>query len=83
MKALFNVLNYTYDEVRDLSEKQINAAFRAADDSNKWPICNRFNATERAIRRLRNLRKQGMQLAAGYEYCVAMEREISEIVNNF
>ena len=31
----------------------INKAFRAADESHLWPINNRFDATERAIRAVR------------------------------
>ena len=80
-KVKFNALSYTFEEVRDLSISEINAAFRAVDDSSKWPICGRFNATERAIRRLRKYRRQGMEINPGYEYCLTLEREISEIVN--
>jgi len=59
--------------------RAINKLFRAQDDSYLWPICDQFNATNRAIRRIR---KQGYALA-GLEYCLAIETEISEIVNNF
>lgn len=57
--------------------RQINAHFRANDESHLWPICNKFNATERAIRRLR--RAGGFY--GGPCYFLALDREISLIVN--
>ena len=59
--------------------RAINKLFRAQDNSYLWPICDQFNATERAIKKIR---KQGFALA-GLEYCLALETEITEIVNNF
>jgi hypothetical protein len=55
----------------------INRAFRAADESHLYPINGAFNATERAIRRVRRL---GF-VTGGYEYCAVLESVISEIVN--
>ena len=68
--------------VCEMSIRQINKYFREHDDSHLWPICGRFNATERAIRRLRKYRRQGMEIYPGYEYYLSLEREISEIVND-
>lgn len=68
--------------VNEMSIRQINAYFRENDDSNKWPICGRFNATERAIRKLRKKRAQGLEVNSGLEYYLALEREISDIVND-
>ena len=65
----------------DLSIRQINKLFRAGDESHKWPVCGRFNVTERAIRRLRKLRRQGLELNSGPEYADALDKEISQIVN--
>lgn len=59
------------------SIRQINAYFRAHDESHKWPICNRFDATERAIRRLR---RTGLY-NGGLEYWYALDAEISTIIN--
>ena len=73
----------TYDEINDMSVRQINAYFRSVDDSHLWPVCGRFNATERAIRRLRRRIRQGLEVNAGLEYYFALEKEISEIVNNY
>lgn len=64
-----------------MSVRQINAYFRKHDDSHLWPICGRFNATERAIRRIRRYRRDGMEVCSGLEYYLTLEREISEIVN--
>lgn len=33
--------------------RKINKKMRNKDDSNLWPILGRFNATERAIRRVK------------------------------
>ena len=59
------------------SIRTINAYFRTNDESHKWPINNRFNATERAIRRLQKLRTY----TGGVEYFHALDAEISKIVN--
>jgi len=68
-------------EINELSKKQINALFRKEDDSNLWPICGRFNATERAIRKLRRLEKEGLEVNSGLEYYLSLKDLISEIVN--
>lgn len=65
------------EQIENGTTRQINAYFRAKDDSHKWPICNKFNATERAIRRLRKLQ----HYTGGYDYFVALDNEISIIVN--
>ena len=67
--------------VNEMSIRQINAYFRENDESHLWPICGRFNATERAIRRIRRLRQQGLCVYPGLEYYQTLEREISDIVN--
>ena len=64
--------------VNDMSRRQINAYFRQHDDSHLYPVCGRFNATERAIRRTR---RNGFAPHGGLEYYLAVEREITEIVN--
>ena len=58
-----------YQEINDMSARQINKLFRANDESDKWPICGRFNVTERAINRIRKRIRQGL--------------EISDRVNNY
>ena len=66
------------EQIENGSIRVINAYFRANDESHKWPICNKFDATERAIRRLR---KTGMY-NGGLEYFNALDAELSNIVNN-
>lgn len=72
---------YEPKNVNEMSVRQINAYLRKNDDSHLWPVCGRFNATERAIRRVRRLRKQGLDIYDGLEYYLTVEREICEIVN--
>ena len=69
------------ENVCDMSIAQINAYARKHDDSHLWPICGRFNVTERAIRRLRRERRKGLEVNAGLEYYLCLENVISEIVN--
>lgn len=66
-------------EIENGTTRQINAYFRANDESHKWPILNKFNTTERAIRRLR---KTGMY-NGGLEYFMALDAEISQIVSDY
>jgi hypothetical protein len=58
---------------------RVNRAMRALDDSSSWPILGRFNATERAIRRVR-------AVADGLDgldsYVRAVDAEIGRIVND-
>lgn len=65
------------ETIQNGSIRTINAYYRANDCSHQWPICNKFNVTERAIRRLR----KEQYYTGGYEYFVALENEISRIVN--
>lgn len=56
---------------------RVNAAMRALDDSSAWPISGRFNATDRAISRVRRL--DGFDGLDGYVRRV--DEEIGTIVN--
>ena len=66
-------------DVSDMTIRQINRLFRQHDTSMLWPICGRFNATERAIRRLQ--RTAEYTYTDGLEYALALDAEISRIVN--
>lgn len=68
--------------IADMTNREINAYFRSIDDSHLWPICGKFNATNRAIRRLQKYQREGMVINPGLEYYFALEREISNIVNS-
>lgn len=61
---------------------RINALYRSQDDSHLWPICGRFNVTERAIRRIRRLEREGAVIGDGLEYAYTLESVMSEIVNS-
>jgi hypothetical protein len=60
--------------------RQINKIFRLQDDSSLYPIHGRFNATERAIRKVCKLERQ-TDVMGPLEYALALEQEISDIVN--
>lgn len=62
--------------------RKINKAMRLKDDSHLAPIRSQFNATERAIRRLRRKQRQGLVIDTKYCYKAALEYEISDIVNS-
>lgn len=57
--------------------KLINKFYRLTDESNLWPINGRFDATERAIRRVRRAMPE-----TTYGYFQAIEDELTTIVND-
>lgn len=71
----------TIEELNEMSVRQINDYMRSIDESGKWPVLGRFNVTERAIRRVRKLKHDGLDVACGYEYYLTLENEIARIVN--
>lgn len=68
--------------INNMTIMEINRHFRNKDESDMWPICGKFNVTERAIRRLRKLRKDGLDANGGLAYYLTLEEEISNIVND-
>lgn len=71
------------ERMMDWSMRKINRVFRNCDESSKWPVRGRFNATNRAIARLAAQRRNGNYMVTeGYEYAMALDREISLIVND-
>lgn len=64
------------EEIENGTLRRINSYYRANDTSHQWPICNKFNATDRAIRRLIGQYPEG-----GLAYFLALDSEISRIVN--
>ena len=68
-------------EVQGMSKRAINKHFRTTDESNLWPICGKFNATKRAIRRVGRFQAQTGAPIEGLEYWLALESELSNIVN--
>lgn len=63
------------------TRRQIFKEFRERDDSNLFPVNGRFNATERAIRRLYKFENQYGERLEGLELELWLENEISQIVN--
>ena len=68
--------------INEMSIREINKLMRQRDESNLWPVSGRFNATERAIRRLRKWRRLGLEINPGLEYYLTLDNEISNIVNH-
>jgi hypothetical protein len=67
----------TNDEIKHGTIREINKYFRSIDESHLFPVSGNFNVTERAIRRLRRTQ----QYTGGLEYYLALDSEISLIVN--
>ena len=61
--------------------RAINKLFREQDESHLWPICGRFNVTERAIRKARAFQRDSGPVY-GYEYCMLIDCIISDAVND-
>ena len=76
-----NTRTFTQDEIQAISKRAINKYHRSIDDSKLWPICGKFNATERAIRRVRRFQARTVTSIKGLEYWLALESELSNIVN--
>lgn len=68
-----------YNGTRNRAE--INRLFRRQDESHLYPVNNRFNATERAIRRLQRDQRDGLCINDGLEYALALEMTIGSVVN--
>lgn len=73
------IAGFTQDSEGIQNIKLINKFYRVQDESDKYPIRNDFNATERAIRRVRKYDCP----VYGIEYCYAIEDALSDIVNNY
>lgn len=63
--------------------RTVNRKFRQSDASDLWPICGRFNVTERAIKRTQKFqRESGIAWDSADHYTEFLDQSISEIVNN-
>jgi hypothetical protein len=69
-------------DVSDLTTHEINKLFRQYDESHLWPVCNEFDATQRAIDRLNSEILPHMGGTGGIEYASMLDQEISNIVNS-
>ncbi len=74
----------TGEEIAAMSRDRadVNWMFLDQDDSELWPICGKFNATKRAINRVRRLEREGLELDDLLAYALAIEQIISDIVNH-
>ncbi len=69
-------------DVSDLSIHEINKLFKQYDESHLWPVCNQFDATDKAIDRLDREILPHMGPTGGIEYASMLDQEISQIVNS-
>ena len=60
----------------------INRMYRQQDDSDKFPINGKFNATERAIRKVVKMEKQYAEFLRSLEYAYTIEMVLGHIVND-
>jgi hypothetical protein len=60
----------------------INRLYRAQDESHLYPIRNRFDATERAIKRARQIMADCGAPCEGLEYALTIDSALSLIVNS-
>lgn len=82
MLTPYQIADLADNYVGSYNRTVINKLFRKQDESHLFPINNRFNATERAIRRLQQAEREGADIGDGLEYALALDAEISSIVNN-
>ena len=62
-------------------KKQIDREFLKQDESRLWPVRGKFNATKRAIGRIKRAEKNGLCIESPLEYALTLDAEISSIVN--
>ena len=75
-------ISYACDHLEGIANiRAINKFYRRQDESHLWPIRNKFNVTERAIRKTRELQRHNGAIY-GLEYCYALENFMSQIVND-
>ena len=64
------------------NRKAIRELYHKQDDSHLWPIRGKFNVTTRAAKKVGWFMNETGYDLAGLEYCLALEDEMSRIVNN-
>ena len=75
------IAEYT-DDLNGLANiRAINKLYREQDESYLWPINNRFNVTERAIRKARQFQRDAGAVY-GLEYSLLLDSIMSNIVNS-
>ena len=69
-------------DVSDMTTHEINKLFKQYDESHLWPVCNQFDATQKAIDRLNSEILPHMGPTGGIEYAYMLDQEVSQIVNS-
>lgn len=64
----------------EMTVRQINKWYREHDESHLWPICDKYNVTDRAIRRAQRFMRESGQVE-GFEYQQLLESLLTELVN--
>ena len=75
------IANAADDKQGRANTAAINRAFRSQDESFKFPVSGRFNATERAIRQTRALFAEMGEPCEGLAYALEVDSALSRIVN--
>jgi len=78
METIAENINKLYDGDRN----KILKHYLNIDESDLWPICNKFNVTKRAINRLKKFERDSGEYLSGLELCYFIDDQISNIVNN-
>ena len=64
------------------NRRAILKLYRAQDESHLWPICGKFNVTNRAARQVSKFERESGCTIEGLEYCYTIEERMSRIGNN-
>lgn len=63
-------------------KREVNKIFRQQDESHLWPICGRYNVTDKAIRKAQWFQRESGCALEGLEYIYFVYEEIGRIVNS-
>ncbi len=64
------------------SRRAILSHFRRIDESHLYPVRGKFNATNRAIARLKRFEKRSGFYLLGLELCLELDHILSDIIND-
>jgi len=82
IKTAEQIADATEDKYGLANIRAINRIYRDQDESHLWPVRNRFNVTERAIRKAREFQRESGCAVYGLEYCYLLDGIMSKIVNS-
>lgn len=80
MEPIENLIDFA----KPFSVRYVNKIFRNVEKSQNalWPVRNRFNLAERAIRKAKRLINDDMIVNSNLEYILLLDQIAGEIVNN-